>query len=310
RVLRAAEIVLEDRMGQPILIGRRRVVEARAARAGLKRVPHEVEVIDPEDDPRYRDYVDTYFSLVGRRGVTPEAARTAVRTNTTVIGALAVHMGDADTMICGAEGGYQNHVDAVTNVIGLMPGVREPSALSLLLRDRDPIFLVDTQISHNPNGQDVAEMALLAAEHIRTFGITPRAALLSASRFGSRDIPSATLMREALEMLNRLAPELEVDGEMSGEEAMVEAVRARIMPDSPLTGTANLLVFPNIDAAHIAMTLIQAVTDALHVGPILLGLRQSVHITSQSATARGILNLSAIAVADAAARRESLQAAG
>ncbi|MEO1102769.1 MAG: phosphate acyltransferase, partial [Pseudomonadota bacterium] len=305
RVLRAAEIVLEERMGEPILIGRRRVVEARAARAGLKRVPQHAEVIDPEDDPRYRDYVDTYFALVGRRGVTPEAARTAVRTNTTVIGALAVHRGDADAMICGAEGGYQNHVRAITDVIGLKAGVNEPSALSMLLRDRDAIFLVDTQISHTPSGRDVAEMTLLAAEHIRTFGITPKAALLSASRFGSRDIPSAKLMREALQSLTDLSPDLEVDGEMSGEDALIETVRQRIMPDSPLTGSANLLVFPSIDAAHIAMTLIQAATDALHVGPILLGPRRAAHITSQSATARGILNLSAIAIADAAARADA-----
>ncbi|MEM9223041.1 MAG: NADP-dependent malic enzyme [Pseudomonadota bacterium] len=302
RVLRAAEVVIEDRMGRPVLIGRRRVVELRAQRAGLRWVPGECEIIDPEDDPRYRDYVDTYFSLVGRLGVNPEAARTAVRTNTTVIAALAVHRGEADAMICGAEGGYKNHVRAITDVIGLMDGVAEPSALSLLLSDHQTIFLVDTQVSSSPSARDISDMTQLAAEQIRAFGIEPRAALLSASRFGSRDIPSAALMREALQHLREVAPDLEVDGDMSGEDALVESVRRRIMPDSPLTGSANLLVFPNIDAAHITMTVVQGVTGALHVGPILLGPRRSAHITTQSATARGILNLSAIALTDAAAR--------
>jgi len=302
RVLRAAEIVLEDRIGRPILIGRRRVVEARARRAGLTRVPDQAEVIDPEDDPRYREYVDEYFALVGRRGVSPAAARTVVRTNTTVIGALAVRRGEADALICGAEGSYSSHVKAITEVIGKAEGVSELAALSLLLSDRETLFLVDTQVCFQPSGTQVAEMTQLAAAQIRAFGIAPRAALLSASRFGSRDIPSAHTMRDALERLRDAAPELEVDGEMTGEEALVEAVRARIMPASTLSGRANLLVFPGIDAAHIAMTLIRSTTDALHVGPILLGTRLSAHIATQSVTARGILNLTAIAIADAAAR--------
>ncbi|GAB5378468.1 MAG: NADP-dependent malic enzyme [Acuticoccus sp.] len=303
RVLRAAEVALEEGIGQPILIGRRRVVEARATRAGLTRVPHQTEIIDPEDDPRYRAYVDEYFALVGRRGVTPDAARTAVRTNTTVIAALALRRGDADAMICGAEGNYNAHVKVIADVIGTADDVGELAALSLLLSDRESLFLVDTQICAEPAPRQIAEITLLAAQKIRAFGITPRVALLSASRFGSREIPSARRMREALRLLNAMAPDLEVDGEMSGEDALVETVRARFMPNSALTGSANLLVFPSIDAAHIAMTLLQSVTSGLHVGPILLGPRLSAHVTTQSVTSRGLLNLTAIAVEDAVSRR-------
>jgi malate dehydrogenase (oxaloacetate-decarboxylating)(NADP+) len=303
RVLRAAEILIEEGLGVPILIGRRRVVEARARRAGLTHVPGEIEVIDPEDDPRYREYVEAYFALVGRRGVTPEAARTIVRTNTTVIAALAVKRGEADAMICGVESPFSQHVKAVRDVIGLREGVGELAALSLLLGDRSTLFLLDTQVCDAPSAEQVAEMTVLAAEQLKAFGLTPRVALLSASRFGSRDIPSATLMREALSRLRLAAPELEVDGEMTGADALNEVIRNRAMPDSPLTGEANLLVFPNIDSAHLAMTLLEELTGALHVGPMLLGTRLPAHIVTQSATARGVLNMSAIAAVDAASRR-------
>jgi malate dehydrogenase (oxaloacetate-decarboxylating)(NADP+) len=303
RVLRAAEIVIEEGLGVPVLIGRRRVVEGRARRAGLVHVPAEVEVIDPEDDPRYREYVDAYFALVGRRGVTPEAARTIVRTNTTVIAALAVRRGEADAMICGVESPFSLHVKAVRDVIGVREGVGELAALSLLLGDRSTLFLLDTQVCDSPSAEHVAEMTVLAAEQLKAFGIVPRVALLSASRFGSRDIPSAALMRDALARLHAIAPELAVDGEMTGTDALNEAVRRRAMPESPLEGEANLLVFPNIDSAHLAMTLLEELTGALHVGPMLLGTRLPAHIVTQSATARGVLNMSAIAVVDAASRR-------
>ncbi|WP_420393356.1 NADP-dependent malic enzyme [Acuticoccus sp.] len=302
RVLRAAEIALEDGIGQPILIGRRRVVEARAKRAGLTRVPGAVEIIDPEDDPRYREYVDEYFALVGRRGVTPEAARTVVRTNTTVIAALAVRRGEADAMLCGVESPFSQHVKAVRDVIGVADGVGELAALSLLLSDRSSLFLLDTQVCLEPSARQIAEMTVLAADQVARFGITPRVALLSASRFGSRDTASAVRMREALERLHDAAPDLMVDGEMTGEDALNAAVRERAMPTSGLTGEANLLVFPNIDAAHIAMTLLKEVTGALHVGPMLLGTRLPAHIVTQSATARGVLNMTAVAIVDAASR--------
>jgi len=306
RVLRAAENALEDDVCVPILIGRRRVVEARARKAGLTRVPAETEVIDPEDDPRYRDYVDTYFSRVGRRGVTPDAARTVVRTDTTVIAALAVIRGDADAMICGVISPFTRHVKAVRDVIGHAAGVSELAALSLLLGDKSSLFLVDTQVSEAPSAEQVAEMTLAAAGQVAAFGIEPRVALLSASRFGSRDIASAPVMREALARVRNAAPGLAVDGEMTGEDALSEAVRRGAMPDTTLGGEANLLVFPNLDAAHLALTLLKEVTGALHVGPMLLGAALPAHIVTQSATARGVLNMTAIAVVDACGRRSGV----
>ncbi|XWN34278.1 MAG: NADP-dependent malic enzyme [Devosia sp.] len=298
RVLRAAEIIIEDEIGHPILIGRRRVIEARAHRAGLMRI-NEADIIDPEDDPRYREYVAEYFALAGRRGVTPEAARTVVRTNTTVIAALALHRGEADAMLCGVESPFSQHVKAVRDIIGLRNEVHEFSALSLLLEDRRALFLLDTQVCHEPDPSQICEMVRLAAEQMSTFGITPRVALLSASRFGSRDLPSANTMREALTLLHAEAPDLVVDGEMTAEDALNAVVRERAMPDGPLTGAANLLVFPNIDAAHIGLTLVKEMTGALHIGPMLLGTRLPVHIVNQSVTARGVLNMSAIAMVDA-----------
>ncbi|WP_226581563.1 NADP-dependent malic enzyme [Acuticoccus sediminis] len=302
RVLRAAEIALEEGLCSPILIGRRRVVEHRAKRAGLKRVPDAVEVIDPEDDPRYREYVDTYFGLVGRRGISPEAARTVVRTNATVIAALAVRRGEADAMLCGVESPFATHVKAVRDVIGTAEGVSELAAMSLLLGDRSTLFLLDTQVCVEPSPDQIAEMTVLAADQISAFGITPRVALLSASRFGSRDTESARRMRSALHRLNSIAPGLMVDGEMTGEDALNEVVRQRAMPNSTLDGEANLLVFPNIDSAHISMTLLKEVTNALHVGPMMLGTALPAHIVTQSATARGVLNMTAVAVVDAQSR--------
>ncbi|WP_075221614.1 NADP-dependent malic enzyme [Acuticoccus yangtzensis] len=302
RVLRAAEIALEEGLCSPILIGRRRVVEHRAKRAGLKRVPDAVEIIDPEDDPRYREYVDTYFGLVGRRGITPEAARTVVRTNATVIAALAVKRGEADAMLCGVESPFSQHVRAVRDVIGTAEGVTELAALSLLLGDRSTLFLLDTQVCTEPTAEQIAEMTVQAADQVAAFGITPKVALLAASRFGSRETESAQRMRAALARLGEMAPDLMVDGEMTGEDALNEVVRQRAMPDSALQGEANLLVFPNIDAAHIAMTLLKEVTGALHVGPMLLGTALPAHIVTQSATARGVLNMTAIAVVDAQSR--------
>lgn len=302
RVLRAAEIALEDELCVPILIGRPRVIHARAARAGLSKV-NSAEIIDPEDDPRYRDYVDTYVGLVGRRGGTPEVGRTAVRTNTSVIAALALHRGEADVMLCGAEGPYAPHLKAVRDIIGSRDNVSDVAALSMLLSDRGALFFLDTQVAHQPSEGQIAESTLLAAEQLAAFGITPRVALLSSSRFGSRDVPSAKLMRGALERLREASPDLIVDGEMTGEDALSEAVRGRALPDSTLTGEANLLVFPGIDSAHIAMTLVKEVTGALHVGPMLLGTRLPAHIVMHSVTARGVLNMTAIGIVDAMTRR-------
>ncbi|MEP3278947.1 MAG: NADP-dependent malic enzyme [Stappiaceae bacterium] len=304
RVLRAAQVLIEDGLAQPILIGRPRVIETRCKRFGLKIKPgKDVECIDPHDDPRYRDYVDTLFELVGRQGVTPEAARTIVRTNSTVIGAIAVRRGDADALITGLEGRFIRHLDHIRKIIGLAPGVGDFSTLSLLINSKGGYFLTDSYVSIDPPAEELAETTLMAAEQIRRFGITPKAALLSASNFGSRDLPSAHKMRAALEILKAQSPDLEVDGEIHGDAALSQLIRDRIMPDSPLTGESNLWVFPNLDAANITLNLLKVATDALHVGPILLGTAFPAHILTQSVTSRGVVNMSAFAVVEAQARQ-------
>ena len=300
RVLRAAQVLLEDKTARPILIGRPGVIETRLKRFGIRIRPDvDFEVVNPEDDPRYRDYVDDYFALVGRAGVNPEAARTIVRTNTTVIGALAVHRGEADALICGVEGRYDKHLRDIHQIIGKRDGVRDFSGMSLLISQRGTIFFTDTFVTYNPSAAEIAEMTILAAEQIRRFGITPKAALISHSNFGSRHSESAAKMREALALIRQHAPDLEVDGEMQGGSALSEPLRRRAMPDSTLTGEANLLVFPNLDAASISLGIVRTMMDALHVGPILLGAAMPAHVLSTSVTSRGVVNMAALAVVEA-----------
>ncbi len=300
RVLRATQVVLEEGLAVPILVGRPQVIENRIARHGLAIRPGtDFEIINPEDDPRYRAYVDSYLALVGRRGIPPEAARTIVRTNQAVIGALAVHRGEADALLCGLEGRFQKQLRDIRGIIGVDDGVRDLSTLSLLISTYGAVFLTDTYVTHDPGAEEIAEMTLLAASHIARFGITPKAALLSYSNFGSQETPSALKMRKATELLWELAPDLEVDGEMHGDSALSEALRERVMPTSRLTGEANLLVFPNLDASNIALNLIKVMTDALHVGPILLGTAAPVHILTPSVTSRGVVNMTALAAVEA-----------
>nr|WP_314094474.1 NADP-dependent malic enzyme [uncultured Shinella sp.] len=300
RVLRAAQILLEENTALPILIGRPQIIETRLKRYGLRVRPNvDFEVVNPEDDPRYRDYVEEYLRLVGRKGVNPEAARTIVRTNQTVIGALAVKRGDADALICGVEGRYARHLRDVSQIIGKKPGVLDFSGLSLLISQRGATFFTDTYVTMEPTAEEVAEMTIMAAQEIRRFGITPRAALVSHSNFGSRDSDSAFKMRRAMELVREQAPDIEADGEMHGDAAISEALRLRVMPDSTLTGEANLLVFPNLDAANITLGVVKTMTDSLHVGPILLGAALPAHILSPSATSRGVVNMAALAVVEA-----------
>ncbi|MYZ47465.1 NADP-dependent malic enzyme [Propylenella binzhouense] len=300
RVLRAAQIALEDGIAEPILIGRPSVIQTRLERYGLRiRPDRDFAVVNPEDDPRYREYVDLYFSLVGRRGVTPEAARTAVRTNTTVIGALAMKRREADALICGIEGRFERHLRDIRDIIGMAPGVKGLSALSLLLSSHGATFLTDTLIRQDPSAEEIAATTLLAARHIERFGIAPKVALLSHSNFGSQDNPSARKMRQALEILWTTAPDLEVDGEMQGDAALSQELRRKSMPGCRLEGEANLLVFPNLDAANIALNLLKVMTEGLHVGPILLGSAMPAHILTPTVTSRGVLNMTALAAVEA-----------
>ncbi|MGX5722686.1 NADP-dependent malic enzyme [Shinella zoogloeoides] len=300
RVLRAAQVLLEEEIAKPILIGRPQIIEARLNRYGLRIRPNtDFAVVNPEDDPRYRDYVDDYFRIVGRRGVIPEAARTIVRTNQTVIGALAVKRGEADALICGVEGRYAKHLRDVSQIIGKKEGVLDFSALSLLISQRGATFFTDTYVTMDPTAEEVAQMTVMAAQEIRRFGITPRAALVSHSNFGSRDSNSSFKMRKAMEIVREVDPTLEADGEMHGDSAISEVLRQRVMPDSTLTGEANLLVFPNLDAANITLGVVKTMTDSLHVGPILLGAAMPAHILSPSVTSRGVVNMAALAVVEA-----------
>jgi malate dehydrogenase (oxaloacetate-decarboxylating)(NADP+) len=300
RVLRATQVIIEDQIARPILIGRPAVIESRIKRFGLSLDPaRDFEVINPEDDPRYRDYVALFHSLVGRNGVTPETARTIVRTNTTTIAALAVKRGDADGLICGLEGRYIKHVRDVRSVIGLQDGVKDVSALSMLIMPRGAFFLTDTYVNMDPSPEEIVSIALQARDHLRRFNIEARAALLSYSNFGSRDGRTAFKMREAYKLLMEQAPGLIVEGEMQGDLALNEELRERYIPDTVLKGEANLLIFPNLDSANLSMTLLKEMNNALAVGPILMGTRSPAHILAPSTTSRGIVNMVAIAATEA-----------
>ncbi len=307
RVLRAAQVLLEEGIAAPILIGRPKVIATRCERFGLKIRPDvDLEVVDPAHDHRYNDYVATYFAKVGRKGITPDAAKTIVRSNATVIGAVAVERGEADVLICGLEGGFIRHLKVVEDVIGLESPEAHFATLSLLLSQRGSWFLTDTYGTPEPTPEEIARTTVLAARHIRRFGLPPKAALLSASNFGSRDLASAAKMREALAIVNRLEPDLEIDGEMHGDAALNTAVRDRMMPNSPLKGEANLLVFPSLDAANITLNLVKAMTDALHVGPILLGAAKVAHVLTPSVTSRGVVNMSTLAAVEAGSRAATM----
>ena len=303
RVLRATQVLIEEGIGVPILVGRPSVILTRLERYGLRIRPRtDFEVVNPEDDPRYRDYVDHYFSKVGRKGVNPDTARTIVRTNNTVIGAVSVSRGEADAMICGLEGHFTPHMRNIGQVIGFAEGVKKFAAMSMLISQSETKFFLDTYVQRTPTCEEIAEMTLLAAAEIRRFGIVPKAALVSHSNFGTDDTEETRKLRRALKQIREQAPDLEIDGEMHGDAALSEAARQRVMPQSTLTGNANLLVFPNLDAANITMNVVKVMIDALHVGPILLGVRQPAHVLTPSVTSRGVVNMAAIAIAEAVQR--------
>ena len=302
RVLRAVQNVLEEKIAHPILIGRPDVIDTRLKRYGLSlKVGRDFELIDPNDDPRYRDYVQTYLDVAARRGITPDAARTLVRTNSTAIAAIALRRGDADAMLCGLEGRFHTRLRFIRDIVGLVPGATDLSALSLMLTSKGSFFLADTHVRHDPTAAQIAETTLMCAAHVRRFGLTPKIALVSYSDFGSDDAPSAIKMRDALAILRETAPELEVDGEMQADCALSQAVRDLVLPTSRLRGEANVLVMPNLDAANIAYQMTRMLADALPIGPILMGAAKPAHILTPSVTSRGIVNMTAVAVAEAQA---------
>jgi malate dehydrogenase (oxaloacetate-decarboxylating)(NADP+) len=302
RVLQAAQTVVDEGLAQPILIGRRAVVASRIKRLGLRIVAgKDFELVDPEDDHRFREYWTLYHNLTERKGVTQASAQTVVRTRNTVIGALMVRRGEADALICGTVGRYIRHLSHLLDVIGLAPGVSHAYALTALILPTGTFFLGDTHVTPEPTAEQIAEFALLAAAAVPKFGIIPKAALLSHSNFGTRDTPTAKLMRAALELIRERAPELEIEGEMHGDAAISEQIRLRLFPNSRLKGQANLLVMPTLDAANISFNLLKTLGNGLSVGPMLMGVAMPVHVVVPSITVRGIVNMTAVAAVDAQA---------
>ena len=300
RVLQAAQQVIDQRIARPILVGRRDVILARIDALGLRMEPErDVELVNILDDPRFREYWSEYHRIMGRDGVSPELAKEMVRSQPTVVAALLVRLGDADAMLCGTVGRFGDHLEQVDHVIGKRPGVRDYSALIVLILPSGTFFICDTHVTPEPSAEELAEMTLLAAEEVRGFGMAPKVALLSRSNFGSQCSLAASRVREAVRLLHARAPELEVDGEMHGDAALLEDVRAGTLSDSKLTGQANLLVMPNVEAAHIAYNMLRVLGGGVSIGPILVGAARSAHVLTHSITVRGLVNMSALAAARA-----------
>ncbi len=306
RVLRAAQEVVNERIAQPVLVGRPEVLGVRIERLGLRLRPGvDFEIVNPESDSRFREYWSGYYDLMQRKGVTQERAKEQIRRDTTLIGAMMLRRGEVDAMLCGTVGTYQRHLSAISNVIGRRDGVQGFAAMNMLLLPGRTVFICDTYVNPDPTPDQIAEMTILAAEGVRRFGLVPRVALLSHSNFGSLDTPSAEKMRAALTILWRSAPDLEVEGEMHGDIAFDANLRARLFPNARLTGQANLLIMPTLDAANIAFNLLKAATgDGITVGPILLGAVRPAHILTPSATVRRILNMTALSVVEAGTLRD------
>jgi len=301
RVLRAVQVVVDEGLARPILIGRPDVIAMRIERYGLRLKPGAgVDIVNPQDDRRYKDTWTGYHRIAKRKGVTRALAQTEVRTRTTLIGAMLVKMGEADAMLCGTVGAYADHLKYVRNVIGPRPGVSTLAAMQLVILPERQLFICDTHVNTDPSAEQIAEMTMLAAEEVRRFGIEPAVALLSHSNFGSSDAASAHKMRDALEIIRAQAPDFPVDGEMQGDAALSQAVLAEIFPDSDLTREANLLIMPNLDAANITYNVVRTASGSgVAIGAILLGAAKPVHILTPAATVRRIVNMSALAVVDA-----------
>jgi malate dehydrogenase (oxaloacetate-decarboxylating)(NADP+) len=310
RVLRAARVVIDERLARPILIGRPSVVEMRIRKAGLNLQPErDFDLVNPESDPRYREIWSEYYRIMSRKGVTPAIAQAEIRRNTTLIGAMLLRRNEADALIAGPSGLYEQQLKPIADVIGLSPHARLFAALTVLMLPRRTLFITDPYVNDDPDAEDVAAMTVLAAAEVRRFGLTPRVALLSHSSFGSSSSASARKMGRAREILAEIAPDLEADGEMKADQALVDDIRLRVHPDTSLTGPANLLVMPNMDAANISLNLLRAAQgEGITVGPILLGAAKPVHILTPSSTVRRFVNITALAVAQAAGQAEAAAA--
>ncbi|RZL42006.1 MAG: NADP-dependent malic enzyme, partial [Variovorax sp.] len=305
RVLRAAQLAIDEDLARPILIGRPSVIEARIKKAGLRlRLGEDYEIVDPENDARFRQYWEAYHRTMGRRGISPEASKAMVRRSNTTIASLMVKLGDADAMICGLVGRFDSHLKILDQLLGAKEGGPGFATLNALTLTNHTLFIADTNVHEDPSAELLAHIAVMAAEEVRRFGLPPKVAFLSHSNFGSSDRASARKMRRARELFMELAPDVECDGEMHGDSALSEDVRMHALPETTLTGSANLLICPNLDAANILFNVLKITGgNGVTVGPILLGASRSAHVLTPSATVRRLVNMTALAVAQAAIQK-------
>jgi malate dehydrogenase (oxaloacetate-decarboxylating)(NADP+) len=305
RILRAVQVVVDEHLARPTLIGRPEVIAQRVAKFGLRlEAGRDYDLVNTEHDHRYRSYWQTYHQMTARKGVTAQLAKIEMRRRLTLIGSMLLKTGEVDGLLCGTWGTTALHLHYIDQVIGLRQGAKTYAGMNCLMLPGRQIMLVDTHVNYDPSAEQLAEITVMAAEEMMRFGLKPKAALLSHSNYGSSNQPSAVKMRETLAILQARAGWLEVDGEMHGDTALDSAYRRELMPSSPLTGEANLLVLPNIDAANISYNLLKtAAGGGIAIGPVLLGAAQPVHILTPSATVRRIINMTALAVADANAAR-------
>ncbi|GGB93729.1 NADP-dependent malic enzyme [Pseudoduganella buxea] len=306
RVLRAVQVVVDERLARPILVGRPPVLETRIQKFGLRlKLGVDFDVINPDYDDRYRDYWTSYYELTNRKGVTEEYAKLEMRRRHSLIGAMMIRKGDADGMICGTFGTTQLHLNYIDQVLGKRPGANVYAAMNVLVLPERQLVMVDTHVNENPSAEQLAEITIMAAEEMRRFGLSPSIALLSHSNFGSSNSESAQKMRATLKLVQERAPDLEIDGEMHGDTALDSKLRKKLMPNSSLERDANLLVAPNIESANIAYNLVKtAAGNGIAIGPILLGCAAPVHILTPSATVRRIVNMTALCVVDVVAQRK------
>jgi malate dehydrogenase (oxaloacetate-decarboxylating)(NADP+) len=305
RVLHAVQVVVDEGLARPIVIGRPEVVQVRLEKLGLRARPgRDFELVNPNNDPRFRDYWRLYHNLMERKGVTVEVAKREVIRRTTLIGALMVRQNEADAMLCGTYGEHSTHLSYIAGVIGLQPGVKQFAAMNMLMLEDRTLFICDTYVNPDPTAEQLAEITLLAADEVKRFGLTPKVALCSHSNFGSAKTPSAQKMSRVREILERIAPHLEVEGEMHGDAALSEEIRMQVFPNSRLKGEANLLIMPTLDAANIAFNLLKVVAgEGITVGPMLLGAAKACHIVTPTTTVRRLVNMTALAVVDVTAAR-------
>lgn len=301
RVLRAAQVAVDDGLARPILIGRPAVIAARIEKAGLRlQLGKDVEICDPEDDPRFRRYWETYARLMGRRGVTPEAAKGIVRRSNTLIASLMVHLGDADAMLCGLVGKFDSHLEHIRDVVGLAPDTPTLATVNALMLEQHTLFIADTYINEDPSAEELADIALMAAEEVQRFGLPPKVAFLSHSNYGSSGRASARKMRQARDLFVQASPHIECDGELHGDAALSDAMRRTMLPETSLSGSANVLICPNLDAANILFNVLKTTSGhGTTIGPILLGAAASAHVLTPSSTVRRVVNMTALAAANA-----------